>query len=455
MRSFSVLMLAVFSLTLLTSALLLFLVQPMIGKMIQPYLGGTPAVWNACMVFFQALLLAGYAYSHATTAWIGARKQAVLHLVLIVAVGLFLVFSPITVNKNLIQQGNANPIPGLLAVLFLSVGLPFFVVSTTAPLLQKWFASTDHPSAADPYFLYGASNFGSMVALFAYPTEVERLVGLTDQTRYWAVGYGLLIVLVIACAALMWRSRPASARKVLVAGEGATGNLSESAAVPAIVGAKRTHVTRRDTVRRERASDRVRSENVGIRQGRRAPETQDLPAVLSDKVTAGRRLRWILLAAVPSSLMLGATTYITTDVAAIPLLWVLPLTLYLLSFIIVFAKVPIRAQQIAVFVLLVGTIGLLTFKVIPAYVPAIRVQELILWMVRLGALVALAFSIQLFTYRHGMGRLSRSLSCSAAPARMSNCPARPARTHCSGSCRRRSRCSGLRANTTQVEAVLP
>src|SRR5260370_21299451 len=148
-------MLFLFGLSLFASATLLFLVKPMIGTMLLPLLGGTPAVWNTCMVFFQALLLAGYAYAHATTAWLGARRQAMLHLGVLL---LPLLSLRLTLNRGLLDYGEGSPIAGLLLVLLLSVGLPFFVVSASAPLLQKWFANTGHAAAKDPYFLYGASN---------------------------------------------------------------------------------------------------------------------------------------------------------------------------------------------------------------------------------------------------------------------------------------------------------
>src|SRR5262249_4099518 len=159
-----------FAVTLFVSATLLFLVQPMITKMILPSLGGTPAVWNTCMVFFQAALLAGYAYAHASTGWLGARRQVLLHAVLIFLPFLVL---PIGVASGGVSTDDGNPIPWLLALLIVSVGLPFIVLSTSAPLLQKWFARTGHPSAKDPYFLYAASNLGSMLALLGYPIIVE------------------------------------------------------------------------------------------------------------------------------------------------------------------------------------------------------------------------------------------------------------------------------------------
>src|SRR5262245_43459202 len=171
-------MLVVFALTLFVSAFLLFVVELMVGKMITPMLGGSPAVWNTCMVFYQAMLLAGYGYAHVTTRWLGARKQAVLPTALLF---LPLVVLPIAVNEDLAPSGEASPVVGLLVILFASVGLPFFVLSATAPLLQKWFANTDHPAAKDPYFLYAASNLGSMLGLLAYPFLIEAFLGLASS----------------------------------------------------------------------------------------------------------------------------------------------------------------------------------------------------------------------------------------------------------------------------------
>jgi spermidine synthase len=333
-------MLLVFALTLFGSATLLFMVEPMVGKMMLPLLGGTPAVWNTCMVFFQAVLLAGYAYAHATTAWLGARKQALLHLaVLVVPFVFFLIHGPLAVNKEMIAGHEDNPIPVLLLVLTLTVGLPLFVVSTTAPLLQHWFASTDHPSARDPYFLYGASNLGSMLALIGYPVLVEPHLKLAEQRFDWAVGYGVLVALVGACAAYLWLSPPAPATPAEKQKENA------ATAPPPSQGVTRDNPG---------AVSGKRGKGRDGRKGKAAPAPAAVaPEVspLHTPVTWPRRLRWVALAAVPSSLMLGVTTYITTDIAAISFLWVLPLGLYLLSFIIVFGKVSLPAQRVAVWVL--------------------------------------------------------------------------------------------------------
>ena len=171
-----------FALTLLVGASLLFVVQPMIARMVLPLMGGSPAVWNTCMVFFQAALLAGYAYAHATTAWLGARRQAALHAGILL---LPLLFLPLGIPQEWIRSlpAGTNPGPWLLGLLFATVGLPFAVVSTTAPLLQRWFSRTGHPAAGDPYFLYGASNLGSMLALLGYPLVVEPNLRLARAER--------------------------------------------------------------------------------------------------------------------------------------------------------------------------------------------------------------------------------------------------------------------------------
>ncbi len=282
-------MLLVYGGTLFLSAILVFLIQLILGKMITPLMGGTPEVWNTCMVFFQAMLLAGYAYAHLSTTYLGPRRQAQLHLGLMLLPLLFLF--PIGVNKGFIHEGG-NPISTVLLLLFFAVGIPFLVVSASAPMLQKWFSSTDHPAAADPYFLYGASNLGSMGVLFAYPTLIEPGMGISDQRWIWTGAYLLLMALTALCAYLMWTAPPAKP-------------------VPDLV-----------------------DEDIA-----------DTNQTLSGQVTWMRRLRWILLAAVPSSLLLGSTTYMTTDIAPIPLLWVLPLALYLGTFIIVFSKTPGRIQD--------------------------------------------------------------------------------------------------------------
>lgn len=271
--------------TLLTSATLLFLVQPMFAKMVLPLLGGTPAVWNTCMVFYQAALLGGYVYAHLATRWLGPRRQAAVHLLLM---GLPWLVLPIAVGSSVTPPAEGNPTLWLLLLLGTAVGLPFLVVSASAPMLQAWFADTGHPAAKDPYFLYAASNLGSMLALLGYPLAVEPWLPLGGQSRAWAAGYGLLTALTAGCAVVLWRSARAAA-------QGADADDAASAS-------------------------------------QRGPGW-------------GRRLRWLALALVPSALLLAVTTHISTDIAAVPLLWVVPLALYLLSFVLVFARRPLLRHR--------------------------------------------------------------------------------------------------------------
>ncbi|TAK98772.1 MAG: hypothetical protein EPO07_11580 [Verrucomicrobia bacterium] len=276
-------MVFIFSLTLFASALLLFWVQPMVAKMLLPLLGGTPTVWNTCMVFFQAMLLAGYGYAHWLTTRLPVKWQARLHVALLLAT---LAALPIGLSTKAMQSApwNSNPFVWLLGTLLVLVALPFFTVSASGPLLQSWFSRTRHSSARDPYFLYAASNVGSLLGLLGYPVLVEPSFRLAEQTRLWTGIYGLLVVLFIACAALVWRTQSVGA---------ATPGETTASATPA--------------------------ENAG-------------------PLTWRRRWRWILWAFIPSSLMLGVTTYLTTDIASVPLLWVIPLGIYLLTFILVFSQ---------------------------------------------------------------------------------------------------------------------
>ncbi len=290
-----------FSATIFMSASLLFLVEPMFAKFILPLFGSTPAVWTGSMMFFQAALLVGYLYVHAMTTWLGTRRQAVLHLAVVLLPILVFIFA-----GPLVKPGNewapsaeGNPIFLLLGLLLVSVGLPFFVISTTNPLIQRWLSDTDHPAARDPYFLYRASNLGSVIGLLGYPLVVERELTLTNQGFWWTAGYGALVVLVFASAVMLWRSNPAPSREEEpepVAGDPVSGGGSPRSADPS-------------------------SGGPGSAAG----------------ITLWRRLRWVGLTFVPSSLMLGVAAFITTDITPIPLLWVIPLSLYLFSFVVVFS----------------------------------------------------------------------------------------------------------------------
>lgn len=268
-----------FATTLFVSAALLFWVQPLIAKLLLPLLGGTPAVWTTCMLFFQGVLLAGYAYALALTRRLATRAQAAVHVALLAVAALALPFG-VTQEAARATPAQEDPTAWLLLTLAASVGLPFFALSASAPLFQKWFSETRHASAKDPYFLYAASNAGSLFALVAFPLVFEPFIKLDAQRRVWAYGYFALVALTLACAFAAWRYGAAS------------GGV----------------------------------ETAGDADGDARP------------VTWRRRLLWVALAFVPSSLVLGVTTYVTTDVAAVPLLWVVPLALYLLTFVLAFGR---------------------------------------------------------------------------------------------------------------------
>jgi len=309
-----------FSVTIFVSAALLFLVEPMFAKFILPLFGSTPAVWTGSMMFFQAALLVGYLYVHLTTTWLGARRQAILHLVVVLLP--LLVLPLARPGGEWAPSAEGTPIFLLLGLLLVTVGLPFFAISTTNPLVQRWLADTDHPAAKDPYFLYRASNLGSVIGLLGYPLVVERGLTLQNQGLIWSLSYGLLIVLVFASAVMLWRSTPATPKTreeeeaEPLAGDPVSGGGSSQTAEPSLA----------------------------------APG-------LTEGVTVWRRLRWVGLTFVPSSMMLGVTAFITTDITPIPLLWVAPLSLYLFSFVIVFS--PSQRMPDLIHKIMVGALPLM------------------------------------------------------------------------------------------------
>ncbi len=269
--------LPLFAATLFLSALLLFFMEPMTAKLLLPLLGGAPAVWNTCMVFFQFSLLAGYAYAHVASRWLPSRIQIVLQSLLLAAGFLFLPTDLRGIGLPPVAQW---PVWWLIGALTTTIGLPFFVLSATTPLLQRWFSRTDHPASQDPYFLYGASNLGSLAALLSFPVLIEPALSLSRQALFWTAGYALLALCTLGCGWAIFRIDPVAA-----------------------------------------ASSR--------------------PSLRTPPVAWGDRLHWLVLAIVPSSLLLGVTSYISNDVAAVPLIWIIPLSLYLLSFVITFARRPI------------------------------------------------------------------------------------------------------------------
>lgn len=274
-------LLYLYAAAMLLSAALLFMVQPMVARMILPFLGGSPAVWNTCLLFFQLLLLLGYLYAHFAGKWLGIKRHMVVHLALIAAA---LYFLPVTIPAGILERLDINPVHKVLWVLLLSVGFPFLVLSANAPLLQNYFSTTDHRAARDPYFLYAASNAGSLLGLFAYPFWLEPWLSLSEQAWFWLYVYLGFFVIAILCGLALHSSATMSVNSP--AELNPAGDVGPS----------------------------------------------------STRITFRRRLRWIVLSFIPSSLLLGVTTYITTDLASAPLLWVLPLSLYLISFIVAYQR---------------------------------------------------------------------------------------------------------------------
>jgi SAM-dependent methyltransferase len=257
------------AIVIMLSALLLFLVQPLIARLILPWFGGSAAVWATCMLFFQTLLLAGYAYAHGTNARLSPRAQAVLHTALLAAAVASL---PIAPEERWKPTGTEEPISAILLLLLASVGLPYFLLSATSPLVQAWFARVR--PGENPYRLFAASNLASLVALVGYPFAVEPWLSSREQVSAWS---WLFAAFALLCAALAWRSArgPVAGRATL-------------AGAPAP-----------------------------------APRAADYAL-------------WLALSATGSAMLLAVTNHITQNVAAIPLLWLAPLTLYLLTFILAF-----------------------------------------------------------------------------------------------------------------------
>lgn len=297
---------ALFTCTIFAGAVLLFWIQPLFTKMALPLLGGSPLVWNTAMVFFQAMLLAGYAYAHGLSRWLGARAQLVVHAAVLGAAALAL---PIGIGAGWQPGAGTAPAVWLMALLFASLGAPFFALAATAPLLQRWFSLGRHPGAEDPYFLYAASNAGSVAVLLAFPLLLEPLLATGSQSVAWSFGFAVFALAIVACGATNWRAGIGGGARI---GQGGEPDGIDSAG-PASTG-------------KAEATASASREGLSWRQ----------------------RAVWLAYSAVPSALLLGVTAHISTDIASAPLLWVVPLALYLLSFVNAFARRPLVPHWLAV-----------------------------------------------------------------------------------------------------------
>jgi predicted membrane-bound spermidine synthase len=287
-----------FTATTFLSALLLFAIQPMFAKMALPVLGGSPSVWSVSVFFFQAALLVGYLYAHLLINKAPPHLTGLIHLAVCVVAFVSL---PIGIAHWVGEPPQGEPYLWQLGMFAASIGLPFVAVAANAPLLQAWFARSGHPNARDPYFMYAASNLGSLIALLGYPFILEPAFGLSELSHLWAYVYGLLVLAIGASFFLM-------------RGAQAGGVPETAAAAPA------------------------------------ASKT----AAAAEAPTLGMRARWVLLAFVPAGLLTAFTVQTTTDVASAPLLWVFPLALYLLTFVLVFRDRPLISRAALLFLHLIA-----------------------------------------------------------------------------------------------------
>ena len=302
-----------YAITIFLSAFLLFQVQPMMGKMILPWFGGAASVWTACMLFFQSLLLLGYLYTHWVMRLLSPPRQSFFHIALLLGC---LFFLPISPSELLKPQGSEDPTWLILYLLGVTIGLPYMVLSTTGPLVQAWFAREQ--SDVVPYRLFALSNLGSMLALLAYPLVIESTLPTRMQSWMWSA---LFVVFVLCCVYLSRRSLALAGAKDVLSGM-----------------------------------------------------AQESSALHSPAPRLVQQLIWVALAACPSMLMVADTSFMTENIAPIPLMWVMPLALYLLSFIICF-ELPFLYKRVVWVPLFVLSLALL------AYLPNLRMGE---WPVAFG-----------------------------------------------------------------------
>jgi uncharacterized protein YegJ (DUF2314 family) len=336
------------------SAFLLFSVQPFFAKMVLPRLGGSPAVWSVAMVFFQSVLLAGYAYAHVLTTKLTLKSAALLHLAVLT---IALATLPITISDTWSHPPESGQSIWLIGLFCASVGLPFFALSANSSLLQSWFSRTGHAQSSDPYFLYGASNVGSFASLILYVLLFEPIATLQQQNALWTIGFVVLILLIA---------------------------MSVYLAV---------------ALNSDAGSDH---EKIGAKSEIQAA------ASMAPAIAWRERLIWISYAFVPSALLVAVTAYVQTDVAAAPFLWILPLTLFLLTFVIVFQRKPVISHNLTQRVTPVLVIPLFYFTLNPLGLPL--AAQILVHCVTFFA-VALNCHGALAARRPGAGHLTEFYFC--------------------------------------------
>ena len=321
----------------LLGAFLLFQVQPLIGKFILPWFGGAPAVWTTCMLFFQIALFGGYAYSHLLVSRLAPRGQFVVQGLLLLAA---LTALPIAPSASWKPADSSNPTVRILLLLAATVGLPYFVLSTTSPLVQAWF-SRRFPGRP-PYRLYALSNFGSLLALLSYPLVFEPACDLATQSRLWSWAFPLYAALTAVCGATAWRSSRAIVTRSVSEGV-ETRSVSEAIeARSASEGVETRNASEAIETRNAsegieaRSASEVEASTTSLPRNR-MPLRASMPAT-SPAPRWPQRALWLLLPACASLVLLATTNHVCQDVAVVPFLWVAPLSLYLLTFIICFDR---------------------------------------------------------------------------------------------------------------------
>ena len=332
-------MIACFALTSALSAFLLFLIQPLIAKPLLPLLGGSPSVWNTCMMVFQFLLLLGYSYAYAGSRALAPRPQSMLHIALLGASLLLLPFGLLEAGFDPVEQ----PQLWLIVTLLQSIGIPYTLLAASAPMLQRWIASTTHPMASNPYPLYSASNAGSFLALLAYPIFIEPNFSTSEQFAFFSNGYALLAAGFLACVILLMRNLAASKEQVT-------------------------------------------------------------PAQTQDSLDARQIGAWIFFAFIPASLLYGVTTYLISDIASVPLLWLIPLMLYLLSFIFTFSDRPLSLAVYGRFFAL-----LTIFATLPLFTMASLFTKIGMSQLLMAALILISVFLG-FIYFHRVLYLRRPVA---------------------------------------------
>ncbi len=390
------------------AACLMFLIEPFVAKLLLPSLGGGPNVWNTCVLFFQTLLLSGYVYAHLISTRLKPTLQFVIHL--------FVLWLPVVLlpvkNQLNVAPSEVHPLLWLFLTLSAMVGALFFAISTTAPLLQKWYAGCDAAGASDPYFLYAASNVGGVLGLVAYPLVVEPNLSLGEQSHTLSIAYFVFAVLVTICGVYLWleRGRPSTVsltpdvtarglsvredqrrensedlRYFEIETERVTSDLAPGETELVVSEPGRSGSSETEYVVSKPAPESNETDSTVPEIGR-GGDLQVEPAapIVAQKSFRGGALpsnqpapnavtilRWLVLTIIPSSLVLGLTSYVTSELSSIPLFWAVPLLIYMVSFIVAFGRFPRQVLNLCQFVAPLFVFGSVMLMTSPTFAKAL------------------------------------------------------------------------------------